>query len=119
MRPGANLLADPLYEGEIAECIRGAVFSLTRFRVVADPTIRHLVEIFLSEKLIKIKPGQSIQRFQHIVFRAYLYVVGGARWAPEFEGKPRLRVVPDVPDSTRFKPVDRDARSAWSRVAEG
>lgn len=76
--------------------IKDAVTDLCEFRVVVDSTLTdHLVEVDCENRLIKIKPGQSIDRMQTLVSKAWLWVAGGDECAPQFRrSRPQLRVIP-------------------------
>lgn len=98
-------MEDPLYSGDICRFIRGAVEDLLGYRVTPDPKLtRRLLEVDHDDREIRVRPGQSIRRFNSVVDRAVLFVVGGSAWAPEFRSPPRLHAVTDLPWNTPAKP---------------
>lgn len=101
-----SLPATSNHQNAAAEYVRGCMIQRVGYDIVEDTTLTTtLLEVDERDRQIRIRSGETFQRWHQLAGRGWLYIKGGLDWAPEFRAHPRLHVVPAVPDLTRFKPV--------------
>lgn len=98
------------------------VVEATGYAVITDAKLGRIgVEIDHDHREIKINARLDNIGIRWALARSFRLITLGQEFAPEFCTKPRLQIVPLVPDLNRFKPVlpDVDAEPACLRVADG